>query len=111
MRLSDNKKFIAARIRDLSKLILKDRDVTPRFMRRFKNVLRITKRSARNTQSTIIWVLMNAYPPGKHLQTQYIDIEGYLTAAKKEDNWAYTSDLPSIAEIVAVDVGGDVNDY
>ena len=113
MRLSDNKKFIAARIRDLSKLILKDRGVTSRLQRRFKNILRITKMPARHIQVTVVWVLMHAYPNNNYPRMQYIDIEGYIDAAKREDNWAYTSDLPTIQDIVAaLDRNvGDLDDH
>lgn len=111
MRLKDNKKFIASRIKDLAKLILKERIVNSRVARRFKNLVRITKRPARSVQLVIVWTLLHAHPENKLPTLIYLDIQGYIDAANAEDNWAYPGDLPAIADIVAaIERGVDQND-
>lgn len=64
MRLKDNNKFIATKIRDFAKLILKERAVTERVVRHFKNLVRITGKPYRSVQLLTLWAIIQAYPQG-----------------------------------------------
>lgn len=100
MRLTDNNKFIATKIRDLAKLILQERAVTERVERHFKNLVRITGKSYRSVQLLTLWAIIQAYPTGCLPNMIYLDIEGFIDAATTENNWAKVKDLPKTSDIM-----------
>ena len=112
MRLSDNNKFIATKIRDFTKLILKERAVTERVVRRFENLVRTTGKSYRTVQLLTLWTIIKAYPQGCLPNMVYLDIEGFIDAATAENNWAKVKDLPKTSDVMgAIERKVDVGEY
>lgn len=105
-------KYLAKKVRELAKLILKERAVTDRLIHRTKNVVHITGKSWREINLLVLGTLATAYPEDKVPNPYYMDISGFLDAATMEDNWAYTSDLPSVKEIMeAMNRGAGTDNY
>ena len=100
MRLEDNNKFIATKIRAFAKLIMKERAVTERVERCFKNLGRITGKSYRSIQLITLWTIIKAYPQGCLPKMVYLDIEGFIDAATAENNWAKVRDLPKTSDVM-----------
>ncbi|MBQ9763653.1 MAG: hypothetical protein IJV92_04795 [Phascolarctobacterium sp.] len=112
MRLKDNNKFVATKIRDFAKLIMKERAVTERVERHFKNLVRTTGKPYRSVQLLTLWTIIKAYPKASLPHLTYLDIEGFIDAATAENNWAKVKNLPKTSDIMgAIERKVDVGEY
>ena len=100
MILPDNNKFVATKIRDFAKLILKERVINGIVARCFEDLVRVTGKDHRSVQLLTLWTLIRAYNEECLPRVIFLDIQGFIDAASKEDNWAKAEDLPQITDIV-----------
>ena len=100
MILPDNNKFVATKIRDFAKLILKERVINGIVARCFEDLVRVTGKDHRSVQLLTLWTLIRAYNEEGLPRVIFLDIQGFIDADSKEDNWAKAEDLPQITDIV-----------